>query len=81
MMKLMIMNMNIFHISISCIVRAQAQCLIFRVGVISPQAREAAKRREVSGRVERELREERTAQWMATVRGPGWARRGRCHMG
>ena len=40
----------------------------------------AAKRREVSGRVERELREERTAQWMATLRGPGWARRGRCHM-
>ena len=46
----------------SCIVRAQAQCLISRVGVISPQAREAAKQREVSGRVERELREERTAQ-------------------
>ena len=45
----------------SCIVRAQAQCLISRVGVISPQARDAAKRREVSGRVERELREERTA--------------------
>ena len=61
----------------SCIVRAQAQCLISRVGVISPQAREAAKRREVSLRVERELREERKAQWMATVRGPGWARRGR----
>ena len=34
----------------SCIVRAQAQCLISRVGVISPQAREAAKRREVSGK-------------------------------
>ena len=48
--------------------------------VISPQARDAAKWREVSGRVERELREERTAQWMATLRGPGWARRGRCHM-
>ena len=54
--------------------------LISRVGVISPQAREAAKRREVAGRVERQLREERRAQWMATVRGPGWARRGRCHM-
>ena len=64
----------------SCIVRAQAQRLISRVGVISPQAREAAKRKEVSERVERELREERRAQWMAAVRGPGWARRGRCHM-
>ena len=64
----------------SCIVRAQAQCLISRVGVISPEARQAAQRREVTGRLERELREERTAQWMASLRGPGWARRGRCHM-
>ena len=64
----------------SCIVRAQAQCLMSRVGVISPEARVAAKRREVAGRMERELREERRAQWMASVRGPGWARRGRCHM-
>ena len=23
--------------------------------------------------------EERQAQWMASLRGPGWARRGRCH--
>ena len=51
-----------------------------RVGVISPEARVAAKRREVAGRMERELREERRAQWMASVRGPGWARRGRCHI-
>ena len=29
----------------------------------------------------RELREEQRAQWMATLRGPGWARKGRCHMG
>ena len=65
----------------SCIVRAQAQCLLSRVGVISPQAREAGKRREVAGRVERELREERRAQWMASLRGPGWARKGRCHIG
>ena len=64
----------------SCIVRAQAQCLMSRVGVISPEARVAARRREVAGRLERELREERRAQWMASVRGPGWARRGRCHM-
>ena len=63
----------------SCIVRAQAQCLISRVGVIAPQAREAAQRREVAGRMERVMREERKAQWMASLRGPGWARRGRCH--
>ena len=49
----------------SCIVRAQAQCLISRVGVIAPQAREAAQRREVAGRMERVMREERKAQWMA----------------
>ena len=65
----------------SCIVRAQAQCLISRVGVISPEARQAAQRREVTGRMERQMREERAAQWMASLRGPGWARRGRCHMG
>ena len=35
----------------------------------------AAQRREVAGRLERELREERQAQWMASLRGPGWARR------
>ena len=46
---------------------------------ISPEARFAAQRREVAGRLERELREERQAQWMASLRGPGWARRGRCH--
>ena len=64
----------------TCIVRAQAQCLISRVGVISPEARQAAQRREVTGRLERQLREERAAQWMASLRGPGWARRGRCHV-
>ena len=64
----------------TCIVRAQAQCLLSRVGVISPQARQAAQRREVAGRMERQLREDRQAQWMASLRGPGWARQGRCHM-
>ena len=44
-----------------CIVRAQAQCLISRMGVISSEARVAAKRREVARRLERELREERSA--------------------
>ena len=64
----------------TCIVRAHAQCLISRIGVISPQAREAARRREVAGRVERQLKEERRANWMASLRGPGSARGGRCHM-
>ena len=63
----------------TCIVRAQAQCLISRVGVISPQAREAAQRREAAGRMERQLREDRRANWMSGLRGPGSARGGRCH--
>ena len=61
------------------IVRAQAQCLISRIGVIAPQARDAAKRREAAGRMERQMREERRANWMASLAGPGSARRGRCH--
>ena len=63
----------------TCVVRSNAQCLISRVGVISPAARDAAQRREVAGRMERRWREERKAQWMASLRGPGWARSGRCH--
>ena len=55
----------------SCIVGAKAQCLISRVGVVSPEARVAAQGREA-----RELGEELRAQWMASVRRPGWARRG-----
>ena len=61
------------------IVRAQALCLLSRVGVISPAAREAAGRREAATRQERQLRQERRAQWQATLRGAGWARSGRCH--
>ena len=56
----------------SCIVGAKAQCLISRVGVMSLEAQG----REVTGKLERELGEELRAQWMASVRGPGWARRG-----
>ena len=55
----------------TCIVRAQAQCLISRVGVIAPQAREAAQRREVAGRMERMTREERRAE--RTRVGEKWA--------
>ena len=61
------------------IVRAHAQCLLSRIGVISPAARQAAGRREVATRQERQLRQERKAQWQATLRGAGWARSGRCH--
>ena len=28
-------------------------------------------------RMERQLREDRRAQWMASLRGPGWARQGK----
>jgi hypothetical protein len=63
----------------TCCVRAQAQCLVARIGLISPAARVAAQRREVAGRLERQLQQERKAQWMASLAGPGWARRGNCH--
>ena len=61
------------------IVRAQAMCLITRVSLITPAAREAAVRRQISVRMEAQLRNERRAQWMASLQGPGWARRGNCH--
>ena len=60
-------------------VRAQAMCILARVGLITPAAREAARRRQVAMRLEEQMREERRAQWMASLQGPGWARRGRCH--
>ena len=60
-------------------VRAQAMCLLARVGLITPAAREAAARRAVAMRMEEEMRRERRAQWMASLAGPGWARRGGCH--
>ena len=60
-------------------VRAQAMCLLARVGLITPAAREAAGRRVVAMRREEEMRRERRAQWMASLSGPGWARSGNCH--
>ena len=60
-------------------VRAQAMCLLARVGLITPAAREAAGRRAVAMRQVEEMRRERRAQWMASLAGPGWARRGNCH--
>ena len=29
--------------------------------------------------MEGEMRKERREQWMASLQGPGWARRGNCH--
>ena len=60
-------------------VRAQALCMLARVGLILPAAKEAAGRRAVAMRLEEEMRRERRAQWMASLSGPGWARRGNCH--
>ena len=58
-------------------VRAQAMRLLARVGLITPAAR-AAGRRAVAMRQVEEMRRERRAQWMASLAGPGWARRGNC---
>ena len=50
-------------------VRAQALCLLARVGLITPAAREAAgrTRREVAMRQVEEMRRERRARWMASL--------------
>ena len=63
----------------TCAVRASAMCTLARVGEITPAAKAAAGRRQVAMRLEREMREEARAQWMAGLQGTGWARRGRCH--
>ena len=63
----------------NCVARGQAQCLISRVSGLSGAARGAAQRRLLARRLEKRLRQEREAQWMASLHGPGWARRGRCH--
>ena len=61
----------------TCVVRAQAQCLLSRVSAISEAAKGAADRRRVTQREEMRFQEEREAQWMAGLYGPGWVRRGR----
>ena len=53
--------------------------LLARIPLITPAAKDAAGRREVAMRLETEMRRERKAQWMASLAGPGWARRGNCH--
>ena len=51
----------------TCAVRAQVMCTLARVGLISPTAREAARRRQVAMRMEAQMKEERKAQWMASL--------------
>ena len=63
----------------TCVVRGQARCLLSRVSAISRAAKGAAERKGAAGRLERRLGEEREAQRMASINGPGWPRRGRCH--
>mgnify|MGYP006062684601 CR=1 FL=1 len=63
----------------TCTVRAAAMCTLARVKEISPAAKAAANRRQTTMRLEREMLQERRAQWMASLQGPGWAKRGRCH--
>ena len=62
----------------TCVVRGQAQCILSRVSAISGAAKGASARRGVAARLERRLQEEKEAQWMASLNGPGWARGGRC---
>ena len=49
------------------------------MGLITPAAREATARRAVAMRMEEEMKRDRRAQWMASLAGPGWAKRGGCH--
>ena len=58
-------------------VRAQALCLLARMGQLSPGAKDAAQRREIAVRLEENMRRERQGDWMANIRGMGISRRGR----
>ena len=60
----------------TCTFRTAALCTLARV---SPAAQAAASRRQVSRRLDREMQQERRAQWTVGLQGPGWARRGMCH--
>ena len=57
-------------------VRAQTMCLLARVRLITPAAKEAAARRMMAMRMEEEMRRDGGAPWMASLAGPGWAKRG-----
>ena len=59
--------------------RAQAQCLLERVSLITPAAKAAAERRVLAMRRDDQMRQERRSQWMANLSRPGAAKRGNCH--
>ena len=44
-----------------------------------PSRKRGGKEKQVTIRMEEHMKEERKAQWMASLQGLGWARRGRCH--
>ena len=57
-------------------VRAQSQCLLFRLGMLGEGNKRAAKRRQWAMREETRMKEERRAIWLSQVRGRGLVRRG-----
>ena len=59
--------------------RAQAQCLLERISLITPEAKAAADRRALTMRRDEQLRQERQSQWMAQLSRPGAGKRGDCH--
>ena len=59
---------------LSCtFVRAQALCLLARLGQLGPGARSAADRRADALRAETNRRREAQAHWQAHIRGGAWA--------
>ena len=63
--------------NLSCtFVRAQALCLLARLGQLGPGARQAAERRKEARRIETSRRREAQAHWLAHVRGRGLGRTG-----
>ena len=58
------------------VVRATSNCLLSRISLIGEASRQAAKRRQWSGREEMIMRQEREAQWHRRVRGHGVRHRG-----
>ena len=62
---------------LSCtFIRAQALCLLSRIGQLGPGARAAAKRREDAMRADTARRREAQAHWQAHIKGRGLGRVG-----
>ena len=59
-----------------CFFRAQALCLVSRLGQVGVLARAAAERRMTALRAEHTRREEQRSNWLANVRGRGLSRVG-----